>query len=198
MKNVTFVALLLIAITHSSMALANTPDKVSTQLSITQSTTDQKKAIIRVGNLVEGRKSFLKIKDKKGRLLHAETIHGQTSFVRTYDFSGLAGEEYIVEVRSKEGVASQKFTTKSQQEDVYFKPVIKTERGMIRVVFKNPLDSPLTLKLYDKSGQIVYHTQVASQEVFAHGLDVSRLHHNQYSLKLKGEHYAYSKTISTR
>ncbi|WPP48461.1 hypothetical protein [Catalinimonas niigatensis] len=199
MKNVTFVALLLIAITHSSMALANNSDKTGAQLNITQSTTDQKKAIIRVANLVEGQKSFLKIKDKKGRLLHAETIHGQPSFVRTYDFSGLAGEEYIVQVRTKEGVTSQRFSVKAEQDEaVYFKPVVRAEPGMIKVIFKNPMNSPMKLNLYDKNGQLIYNTNVASQEVFATGLDVSHLQHKQYSLSLQGENYAYSKNISTR
>lgn len=199
MKNVTFVALLLIAITHSSMALANTPDKIGAQLSITQSTTDQKKAIIRVDNLVEGQKSFLKIKDKKGRLLHAETIHGQASFIRTYDFSGLTGEEYIVQVRNKEGVTSQRFSVRAEQDEVvYFKPVVRTEPGMIKVIFKNPMNSPMKLNLYDKNGQLIYNTKVASQEVFATGLDVSHLQNKQYSLSLRGENYAYSKNISTQ
>lgn len=198
MKNVTLVVLLLIAMAHTSMANPKNPDKTGAQVSITTSPVNQKKAIIKIDNLIEGKKSFLKIKDKKGRLLHAETIHKDASFLRAYDFSGVAGGEYIVEVRTKEGITSQTFTVKEEKKEIYFKPVIRTESEMIKVVFKNPMETPLSLKLYNKHGQVVYKTEVDAQEVFATGLDVSKLRNNPYTLSIWNKDYVFSKSISIR
>lgn len=200
MKKLVLVALLLSAMIHTSMATPKNPYKSGTQLSVTvnASSGNQKKAFIKVDNLVEGKKSFLKIKDKKGRLLHAETIHKSSFFARAYDFSQVASGEYTVEVKTKEGITSQKFTIQEEKKSVYFKPVIRTEPGMIRVVFKNPMESALTLKLYNRYGHVIYQTDVSSQEVFARGLDVSRINNTKYKLSIRNSKLAYSKSISTR
>lgn len=200
MKKLVLVALLLSAMIHSSMANPKNPNKTGAELSVSinAASGNQKKAYIKVDNLVEGKKSFLKIKDEKGRLLHAETIHKGSSFARTYDFSHVASGEYTVEVRTKEGISAQKFTIQEEEKRVYFKPVIRTESDMIRVVFKNPMEAPLSLKLYNRYGQVIYKTEVDSQEVFATGLDISQLRGKQYRLSLKNNDYSYSKSISTK
>lgn len=199
MKKLVFVALLLMAMNHASMANPKNPDKAGARLNIISSPDHQKKATIQISNLDEARKSFLKIKDNRGRLLHSETIHNQSSFTRTYDFSNLKGEKYIVEVRTKEGVASQTFNVKAKKDrKVYFKPVIKTEKDVIKVVFKNPMSDPLSLRLYDANGQVVYTAKVPSQEVFSTGLDVSKLRSKQYKLSIWNSDYVYSKNINTR
>lgn len=198
MKKFVLVALLLVAMTQVSMAEVKDPGKIEAQLKITSSASNQKKATIQISNLTEGQKTFLRIKDKKGRLLHAETIHGQSSFAKTYDFSTLREKEYLVEVRTKEGRTAQTFYIEEKEDALYFKPVVKTEADMIKVVFQNPLNAPLSLQLYNEEGQVIYKTKVLSQQVFATGLDVSHLKNKQYSLKIRGENYSYSKNISMR
>ena len=54
------------------------------------------------------------------------------------------------------------------------------------------------MKLFDKSGHLLYTESVASQEKFAKGLDLSRLEAGQYSLAILGENYVYTKSIDVK
>lgn len=191
------VVLLLTAMIHGGMASPKEPKKEGAQISVVASPIHQKKALIKIDNLTDGRKSFLKIRDEKGRLLHAETIHKGSSFVRSYDFSKLKGKAYIIEVRNQAGTTKEKFVVQ-EKESIYFEPVIKTEKNMIRVVFQNPLEHSLSLKLYDHFGHVVYNNTVAPQEVFAHGLDVTNIRNKQFRLSIKTTDYSFSKNISAK
>jgi hypothetical protein len=198
MKTLTLALIFAVSLFHGSATFANDNDGKDTEVAIAQSMNGEKKAVIRVDNLVEEQKTLLKIKDEQGRVLHSEMIHQAPTFVRTYDFSGVKGNTYTVEVVSKAGKTRETFDINPSANTVYFKPVIKTESGVIKVVFQNPLESPVTVKLYDRYNHMIYEAKVNAQEIFAQGLDVSHLSRGQYDLSLTGTNYAYSKTISTR
>lgn len=198
MKTLTLALLLAVSLFHGSNTFANDNDGKDTKVAIAQSMSGEKKAVIRIDNLVKEQKSLLKIKDERGRVLHSEMIHQAPTFIRTYDFSTVEGKTYTVEVVNKEGKTRKTFEIGASPEQVYFKPVIRTEAGVIKVVFQNPLDKPVSVKLYDRYNHLIYDTKVAPQEVYAHGLDVSHLGNYDYELSLIGSGYAYSKRISTR
>jgi hypothetical protein len=198
MKTFTLALLFAVSLFHGGNAFANDNDDNDTKVAIAQSMSGEKKAVIRIDNLVKEQKTMLKIKDERGRILHSEVIHQAPTFIRSYDFSTVKGKTYTVEVVNKEGKTRKTFEIGTATEQVYFKPVIRTEAGVIKVVFQNPLDSPVSVKLYDRYNHLIYSNKVESQEVFAHGLDVSHLGRYDYELSVVGSGYAYSKRISTR
>ena len=198
MKTLKLTILLVVALLHGSSSFANDNDGKATKVVIAQSMSGEKKATIRIDNLVEEQKTLMKIKDELGRVLHSEVIHQAPTFVRTYDFSNVKGKNYTVEVLNKDGKAKKSFEIQPSVNQVYFKPVVRTEEGMIKVVFKNPLETPVSIYLYDDRDRLIYETKVASNEIYAHGLDVSDLINRAYELTLLSENYAYTKKVNTR
>ena len=167
MKKVTLMAILVIALTNANDVFAAKPEDEKASIKITTMQATEKQVTIRVINPAGNQNAILKIKDEKGRQLHAENIRHRALFIRAYDFSKLPNEKYIVEVRTKAGTTSQTFDIKDKSaQAMYFKPVVKSEEGLIKVVFKNSLSSPVFLNLHDQDGKVVYRTKVPSQEVF--------------------------------
>ena len=198
MKTITLALLFAVSLFHGSNTFANDNDGKDTKLIIAQSVSGERKATIRVDNLVGEQKTQLKIKDERGRILHSEVIHEAPTFVRSYDFSKVEGKTYTVEVISKAGKTKKTFEINPGTDVVYFKPVIRTEAGVIKVVFKNPLENPVSVKLYDRYNHIIYESEVDAQEIYAQGLDVSHLDRGKYDLSFTSNGYAYTKSISTR
>lgn len=198
MKTLTLAILFAVTLFNGSNTFANDNDGKDTEVVVAQSSDGDRKAVIRVDNLLKEQKSLLKIKDEQGRVLHSEIIHQAPTFMRTYDFSGVKGKTYTVEVLSKAGKTKETFDIATSATKVYFKPVIREEAGVIRVVFQNPLESPVSVKLYDRYNHVIYESTVDAQEVYAQGLDVSHLDRGNYDLSFASDGYAYTKTVSTR
>ena len=196
MKKVTLMAILVFALTNINHVFATEPEAEKASIQITTIQDAEKQVTIRVINPAGNQHAILKIKDEEGRQLHAENIRHRALFIRAYDFSKLPNEKYIVEVRTKAGTTSQTFDVNGDSaQAMYFKPVVKSEAGMIKVVFKNPLPSPVFVNLHDQDGQVMYRAKVSSQEVFSAGLDVSNIASQPYSLRLRSNHYSYTKNI---
>ncbi len=81
---------------------------------------------------------------------------------------------------------------------MYFKPAVQIDEAMVKVMFKNSIASPVSLKLYDRFGEVLYQETVACQEQYAKGLNLSKLDAGQYSLSLTGANYVYSKSIALK
>lgn len=174
-------------------------DDSDTKISVRSFQNGSKKALIRVVNSTSVEQALLRIKDQQGRVLHREVLKGEDAYMKKYDFSSLPSGEYVVEVRTENGITEEAFSlSESKAQVVYFKPAIKVETEKVSVVFQNRIDSPVSLKLFDERGQVLYEERVASQEKFAKGLDLSRLNSGQYSLAILGDNYVYTRSISLK
>ena len=167
-----------------------------TEISIRKSA-DNEQTLVRVCNLSEGT-AVLRLKDAQGHVLHREAIKGH-AYMKKYDLSNLSGGEYTIEVRSGEGVSEETFTlSHGVARSVYFKPAIQVGADMVKVMFKNSIASPVSLKLHDRYGRVLYQATVASQDEFAKGLNLAKLEAGQYSLSITGADYVYSKSIALK
>lgn len=194
----TTILLLAVVMSNASIALANN-DSTDARLSVRQISSEGKKAYIRVASLPTDQSSVLRIKDKLGYTLHREVISQHEVYVKKYDFSNLPDGEYRVELKTGNGIITESFLLKAGKANpMYFKPAIQIEPGLIKVAFINRNDTPVSLKLYDESGEVLYEESVASQQTFIKGLDVSHLKDGQYSLSLLGDNYVYSKNIQVK
>lgn len=156
---------------------------------------DAKQTLVRVANLTTG-SAVLRLKDAQGHVLHRESIKGNT-YMKRYNLSKLPEGEYTIEVRSNEGVSQEAFTlSNGTAQSVYFKPAVQIDEAMVKVMFKNSIASPVSLKLYDRFGEVLYQETVACQEQYAKGLNLSKLSAGQYSLSLTGDNYVFSKSIA--
>ncbi|MEM9675294.1 MAG: hypothetical protein AAF992_22070 [Bacteroidota bacterium] len=174
-------------------------DDSDTKISVRSLQSESKKALIRVVNAQSVEQAVLRIKDQQGRVLHREVLKGEDAYMKKYDFSSLPTGEYVVEVRTNAGVTEETFSlNEGQTQAVYFKPAIKVEPQKVSVVFQNRINSPVSLKLFDERGRVLYEEQVASQEKFAKGLDLSRLNGGQYSLSILGDNYVYTRSIDVK
>ena len=177
---------------HSS-AMANDPD---TSISVRKSV-GEKQTLVRVYNLPE-RKAILRLKDAQGYILHREVIKSRI-YMKKYDMASLPSGEYTFEVHSDEGVSQETFTLSSGKMSArYFKPAIQIDADLVKVMFKNSIASPVSLKLYDRYGNVLYQETIASQDEFAKGLNLSKLVAGQYSLSIMGDNYVYSKSIAVK
>lgn len=173
-------------------------DEVDALISVRQVKSSEKKAFIRVTNLSNEASAVLRIKDMDGKTLHREVIADQ-SYMKKYDFSNLPSGEYEVEVRTKNGVSKEVFQISAGQTNaVYFKPAIQVEPEMVKVAFLNRVDTPVSLKLYNQDGKVLYEESVASQATYSKGLNVAKLLPGQYSLAIVGDNYTYSRSIDLK
>lgn len=157
----------------------------------------EKQTLVRVANLTTG-SAVLRLKDAQGRVLHREAIKGN-AYMKKYNLASLPEGEYTFEVRSAEGVSQETFTLSAgTAQAVYFKPAVQIDEEMVKVMFKNSITSPVSLKLYDRYGKVLYQETVACQEQYAKGLNLSKLGAGQYSLSLTGANYVYSKSIALK
>lgn len=171
-------------------------DDINASISVKQA--GEKQALIRVANLSDAHVAVLKIKNSSGLTLHREVITNQTHMKR-YNFSSLPTGTYEVEVKTENGVSSEVFQiTEGEKSSVYFKPAIQVEPDMVKVAFMNKVNSPVSLKLYAENGEVLYEESVASQEVYAKGLNVSKLQPGKYSVSLMGDNYVYSRSIDIK
>lgn len=173
-------------------------DEVDALISVRQVKSSEKKAFIRVTNLSNEASAVLRIKDMDGKTLHREVIADQ-SYMKKYDFSNLPSGEYEVEVRTKNGISKEVFQISAGQTNaVYFKPAIQVEPEMVKVAFLNRVDSPVSLKLYNQDGKVLYEESVASQATYSKGLNVAKLLPGQYSVAIVGDNYTYSRSIDLK
>ncbi len=199
MNTLKMKALLFLSVIMTSTGVVLAAEGSDATVSIRQIKSEQKKAIIRVTNLAEGSTAILKIKDTQGHVLHREAIQQSDAYMKKYDFSSLPSGEYLVELSTKGGTITESFDlTSGKAESQYFKPAVQVEPGMIKVAFVNRIASPVSLKLYDRRGDVLYQETVSSQETFSKGLNVSKLMPGQYSLAIQGNNYVYSKSIDVK
>lgn len=158
---------------------------------------DQKQTLVRVYNLSEGT-AVLRLKDERGRTLHRENITGYT-YMKKYNMASLPSGEYTIEVTSDEGISQETFTLNSGvASPVYFKPAVQVQDEIVSIMFKNSVASPVSLKLHDRFGRVLYQEVVGTQKEFAKGLNLSKLNAGEYSLSITGDDYVYSKSIALK
>ena len=158
---------------------------------------EDKKAMIRIATLSESKRVMMRIKNEDGRVMYRESLKGNTVYRKRFDLSSMPDGLYMVEVISDQGVTQEAFNLKAgRAEAVYFKPAVQIEPRLVKVMFENSITSPVTLKLYDKQGEVLFEESVSSQAQFSKGLDVSKLPAGQYSLSIVGDNYTYAKSIT--
>ena len=158
---------------------------------------DQKQTLVRVYNLSEGT-AVLRLKDERGRTLHRENITGYT-YMKKYNMASLPSGEYTIEVTSDEGISQETFTLNSGvASPVYFKPAVQVQDEIVSIMFKNSVASPVSLKLHDRFGRVLYQEVVGTQKEFSKGLNLSKLNAGEYSLSITGDDYVYSKSIALK
>ncbi len=173
-------------------------DDADALITVRQVKASEKKALIRVTNLSSETSAVLRIKDMKGATLHREVIANQ-SYMKKYDFSSLPSGAYEVEVTTKTGISKEIFQISAGQSSaMYFKPAIQVEPEMVKVAFMNRIASPVSLKLYNKDGKVLYEETVASQDTYSKGLNVAKLLPGQYSLAIVGDNYTYTKSLDLK
>lgn len=201
MKTLRRTALLLLTVvmTNVSIVLAYEADSTVARVSVRQINAEQKKALIRISNLPVDESVVLRIKDKQGYVLHREVVDQREVYAKKYDFSELPNGEYIVEVKTGNGIITESFALAAGKANaVYFKPAIQLGPGLIKVAFMNRIDSPVSLRLYDEGGEVLYEEMVSSQEIFVKGLNVSQLKAGQYTLSVLGDNYVYTKSLHVK
>ncbi len=192
----TALLLLMVGLSTFSPLLANDADRTGAQICVRQLKAQDKKAFIRISNLPEKKSAILRIKDSQGYTLHREVVNQGLVYAKRFDFSGLPDGEYIVELRTDNGIITESFVLEARQTtSLYFKPAIQQVDDLLKVTFLNSIDSPVSLKLYDEKGEVLYEETVYAQESFAKGIDMSKLKAGQYSLTLLGLEYVYAKSI---
>ena len=198
MKNLALTFLIILALLNSSQVSAGNLEE-TTMLTVKHLASSEKKAVVRIDNLIEGQKAWLKIKDQDGRILHSESIKIAPTYVRVFDFSKMTGNSYTVEVKDQERTIrkSLKIQPKVAQ-STYFKPVLKTGKDLIKIIFQNPLEVPVQVRLYNQYNRLVYQTKIDPQEVYAQGLEVSMMRGKNFSLSLIAKDYYYSEDIRVK
>ena len=201
MKSLKTIALLLLiaVIGHVSVALAHDTKGSDAKVYVRQIKTEQKQVIIAITHMTTDKASIMKIKDKKGAILHEEVIRHHQDYAGKYDLSDLPDGHYSVEVKTPEGIVSEDFNlVGSSANATAFSPTVQIQSKKIRVVFYNPIASPVIVTLFDHVGKAVYQEEIPSQQSFGKILNVSLLKTQNYTLAVAGSDYYFSQDLQVR
>ncbi len=158
--------------------------------------------VVRFLNISTSAPATVKVLDKYGDTIYQEDLLEKDNHIRKYNFSSLRPGKYFMILSSETGEIRKPFIVRENgkvSEDYSeaikkFKPIIleKQEGEQVRVMFNNSTGAPLTVKLVDKKGRILYREEVQEDQNYLKAFNLNNIPSGQYALMINGYEYPYS------
>ena len=180
MKRTNIIIALLLA-AFSTATLANNParsekkDK-STKLSVISKKDPTKFDLIYVSE-VEGPVT-VRIFNEEGDLVGFDQIKKRKSFIKTYNLQNLEAGKYIMKVENSEGVTEQEILYNPYKKSLNMLLTTKEFDKVKVTVIGHNNSRPVTLKIYDKEGQLLNSEVLEVQRGFSRTYDLSMINSN--------------------
>ncbi len=162
--------------------------------------------VVRIWNISTTAPATIAVFNKFGNAIYRETVAGKDNHMKRYDFSKLEAGKYDLVLESATGEIHKPFIVgmngivREDKSGAFknFKPIILKRKGTdeVQVLFTNPSDISLSVKLSDKYGRIIHKEEVAGNQHFAKALNLKKLPAGQYTVEVFCQDYGYHQDIS--
>ncbi len=162
-----------------------------------------KKVIFHASGLNTQSRFQIKIQDEQGNLLFSETFKDQQDYKKVLDFSFAQEGDYYIDLLNEKGLfrkivnISEDATSKT---DILFdvaettefnKSILKVDEKKYAFRFRNELETPVNVKIYDQKGHIIHEELEIVDEEFGKLFDMSKLAAGNYSFAVTAKNYTY-------
>lgn len=156
--------------------------------------------------LNESNKVMLSIYNLDNELIHQEKVNSKGSINRTYDLNALPQGIYFLVAESDAKIAKYKISvigetavlgTKAVSE--VYKPVLINNAGLVTVSFNNTYMSPVSIKIFNESEELVYSESLLDQKNIEMIFDIKKLPFETYSFIVSyDDDRLFEKTVSAK
>lgn len=151
----------------------------------------------------ETNKLDLSIYDTEGKIIHSENLDSSTFINRIYDFNALPEGIYYLVAESEYKISKYEIsvvglTAKLLEPAISeeYKPVLTEQDGLVKLTFLNLDKSPVSIKIYDKEGDLVYDSGRLTNQYIVKIFDVSTLQNEDFTFEVLDNDKAFSKAFS--
>ncbi|MBW1295083.1 hypothetical protein [Aquimarina litoralis] len=193
MRKVINVCLIALVIITSN--IANAAGKVSVEI------TNSSMVNVSLTKVEKGEKLFLK--DYDGEVLFNVTLDATPTYQKYFNLSNVSDGIYFVETESPFEIKvtpllkNQKGVSLINQSAVtVFKPLVKAENNIIKVMFNNTEKSPLNLTIYDNDFRLLEEVIGNDEALFKRTYDFSKMPKGEYQLYFSLKDRTFVKKVS--
>ena len=183
-----------------SAVASNTPGDEEAQLSMS-SAEKSGSVVVRAWNLSASAPATIKVLNKYGTAVYEEDLTSGVDHTKRYDFSQMKSGRYSLVLESQTGIATRQFVVGMNgavREDetekfANFTPSItmKASEQVVRVLFKNPAEAPLTVALIDSNGNVIHSDKVEGNQSYAKLLNMKQVASGAYQVKVANYDYKH-------
>ena len=147
---------------------------------------------------------FVELINTDQEVLFAEAIASGESYATAINLENLEEDSYQVRVSNQnydhrvrvyyQPTPSDSTEQRSTAAFADFKPYIVKQDGQssVQVVFKNPIDAPLTVELVDKDELVLYSEEVAGKQSYARSISLENLYRGSYWVRIAHNDYQHT------
>jgi hypothetical protein len=164
-----------------------------------------KKAIVSIQKPMD-ENPVVRVRDAAGKLLHEKVFKDSDKVKRLYDFTFLGNGKYTMEVKLNGEWVTRSFSVDGHELHVENSengtdknsPVFYMKGDVLHVAYLNPRKAPVTVKLYDVSGDLIYQDRFDGDFGFQKRFDLSKLRSGSHMAVLSTTYNTYSESIRVR
>ncbi len=162
-----------------------------------------KKVLFNASGLDQSKKFQVKIQNDEGELLFSETFKNQEQYKKLLDFSFAQEGTYYIDLINERGLVRKvigvsedalvqsNFKFAVAETVAFTKSIYQVDGDKIALRFKNQLESPVSVKIYDENGHLLHNEDEIEEETFAKVFNLSQLEKGSYSMTIQAKNYAY-------
>lgn len=153
----------------------------------------------------EAQNISLSIYGKNNEMLHEETIHSNSNVKRTYDLNAFPEGKYVLEIDTEQKFAQYEIQIKNGTAVIsekaiteIFKPVLKKENGLVRLMISNTENSPVEVIIMDENRTELYTAVYPNKSSFSKVFDTNFTPAERLTFVIKYNDQIFSETIASR
>lgn len=195
------LAVLVGCLSFNVMATDNADKKEEASISLEPSK-NSATVLVRFLNISISTPATIKVLDQSGDAIYKETLEGRENHAKKYNFSKLKPGKYSIVLKSETGEIRKPFivglngTVREVKSEVFrqFRPAIieKHEIDQVYIMFANTTGEPLSVKLIDRKGNILYEEEVQKNQNFGKVINLKDLPSGHYTVGVACEEYLYN------
>lgn len=153
----------------------------------------------------EAKNISLAIYGKNNEILHEENIQSNGNVNRTYDLNAFPEGRYILEIDTDFRLAQYEIHIKNgvaiiSEKAIHeiFKPVLKKENGLVRLMISNTDNSPVEVVIMDENRNELYTAVYTNKASFSKVFDTNFTPAERLTFVIKYNDQIFSETIASR
>lgn len=155
--------------------------------------------------LNELNKVELSIYDLDNKLIHSENVNSNGNISRTYDLNALPEGTYYLVAESDTKIAKYEISVigetavlASNAVSEVYKPTLSNKDGLVSISIFNLYKSPVSIKVYNSSDEIVYTSAVSEEQSIQKFFNIKNLPNEKYTFVMSYGDKDFMETVSAK